>query len=141
MFASYHVQSKSSVFVFILCFTVCLRLYFRQTHSRVYDHAHNTTFHSDTHNAEGNLRSHRYNVRGETGFSYPKDFQPQMPTRALRRIRALAPFASVRQNRSHLLRKNLNSRHLQTQLHGFALLQAQELHRLRHPKGLPTAPA
>ena len=55
--------------------------------------------------------------------------------------KALALFASVRQNRSHLLRKNLHSRHLQTQLHGFALLQAQELHRLRHPKGLPTAPA
>ena len=63
---------KSSEFVFILCFTVRLRLYFRQTRNRMYDHAHNTTFHSGTRNAEGNLRSHQYNVRRETAISYQK---------------------------------------------------------------------
>ncbi len=105
------VEKAVSLF-FILCFTVRLRLYFRQTRNRMYDHAHNTTFHSGTRNAEGNLRSHQYNVRRETAISYPKDFQSQVPYRALRRTRALALFASVRQNRSHLLRKKLHSRHL-----------------------------
>ena len=119
--------------------TVHLRLCCRQTRNRACGHDHNTICHSGTHNAAGNLRSFRCSVRGVVDCSCSEHPLSQVPNQALKRSQALVHSTSALQDKDHLLRPNLQSHRPRTESHDFALLQAQGLHRLLRPKGLPAA--